>query len=336
MHRPRISPARRQVQPARRRVVRIGVVGAGVVLAHAVIWSAVSEHLKHRITSWLVDHPRIAIDDGPDRMRRGGYPLFWRWTLEAPGLATDLAVGRLQLDTRSVSVDLWPYQPTGMRLGATGILGWLDSVSGRWRFSARKWFGRLTDSMISFAVDGIDVPGLATATRADGTLTRKSVKMLKTVVYALEIDGVVPTRVAGTEPATVNLRGRISGDPGRGSIEDLAAWRDAGGVVEVDALEIILPPGRLLVAATLTLDQQMRPLASGVIRIRDHEAWLATLTRTRQISESQAMAARIAILLLVRPDSETGEPVLELPLAIRNGLVRAGPFELGRIGSVSR
>lgn len=126
------------------------------------------------------------------------------------------------------------------------------------------------------------------------------------------------------------LYGRVRKLPAE---ETLAEWRDEGGFVDIEALNIDWGHGAISGKGALTLDERMRPLGKLDTRISGYERILAALTETRQIDENAARTIGFGLGLLSR-EGDDGKRYIALPLSAQDGGVYLGPVYLMRLGSV--
>ena len=125
--------------------------------------------------------------------------------------------------------------------------------------------------------------------------------------------------------------GRIP--PGRPA-EGLAAWRDAGGKVALEALALRYGPLEVLAKGELGLDGALRPegLLNG--RIGGLAAALDRLSEEGAIDKTAAFALKLSVLALSRQEDGTGRSMVDLPITLRDGLLYLGPVALFKLGPV--
>ncbi|MDF2368618.1 DUF2125 domain-containing protein [Sneathiella sp.] len=115
--------------------------------------------------------------------------------------------------------------------------------------------------------------------------------------------------------------------------DTLAEWRDEGGFVDIEALNIDWGHGAITGKGAITLDDRMRPLGELETRISGYERILAALTETRQIDENAARTIGFGLGLLSK-EGDDGKRYIALPLSAQDGGVYLGPVYLMRLGSV--
>ncbi|GIX15901.1 MAG: hypothetical protein KatS3mg119_0087 [Rhodothalassiaceae bacterium] len=112
----------------------------------------------------------------------------------------------------------------------------------------------------------------------------------------------------------------------------LAAWRDAGGTLELEGLRVQLGEATLSADGTISLDEKLRPLAAFDLTLSRPAALInsAVLHGLLTLEEARLLSARIGSL----EKGEPGRPV-KLPLIIEDGRVMIDTLLVGRIGPLA-
>ncbi|MFQ6018841.1 MAG: DUF2125 domain-containing protein [Kiloniellaceae bacterium] len=121
--------------------------------------------------------------------------------------------------------------------------------------------------------------------------------------------------------------------PGRPA-ESLARWRDAGGTLEVHALELRWGPLTLMADGTATLDRALRPEAAFTARLAGLPRTIDALADRGLIESGEALGIKVMLLALPGTKDETGAKLIELPITLQDGLLYLGPAPLFRISPV--
>ena len=123
----------------------------------------------------------------------------------------------------------------------------------------------------------------------------------------------------------VTLRGPVPAGP---LAQAAAAWRDAGGTIDVNNLR--LEWGGLGVSAngTLALDRKLQPMAAFSSGIEGFGAILKALVAADWLTEEQAALVQIALTSLSKP-GPGGRPQITAPFTIQNGKMYLGPARIG-------
>ena len=108
-------------------------------------------------------------------------------------------------------------------------------------------------------------------------------------------------------------------------MSSIAQWRDAGGVVEIETLELRWGGLQLSANGTVTLDDQMRPLAAFSSRVRDYGRIIEAFVGKGILTPREAAVARTVFDLMARRSNDGG---LEVPITVQDGRLFAGPVAL--------
>ncbi|MBK1669431.1 hypothetical protein CKO28_15440 [Rhodovibrio sodomensis] len=157
--------------------------------------------------------------------------------------------------------------------------------------------------------------------------------------FTLETDGLaLPARLDtafGRQVDRLAVRGTLIGQAPRQLTRGaLQAWRQRGGRIAVDHLELTWTPVRLRGHGTLTLDNRLRPQGTLDVAVTGLGPALDQLAAAGRIERSAVTYAKLAIAALGRRDPATGETTVDVPLSFREGRVYLGPVPLGRLTPV--
>lgn len=133
------------------------------------------------------------------------------------------------------------------------------------------------------------------------------------IVAAGRLDGVVPQ----VEP-------RLA----------LSAWRDNGGALDLERVEVEWPPLGLTASGRLVLDDQLRPVGELTARIAGLPELLDRLAARGLMSAEQASNVKLAILAFAGEPDAQGRSVLAVPVILRAGILYLGPLPLARLSPV--
>ena len=139
----------------------------------------------------------------------------------------------------------------------------------------------------------------------------------------------------GDEVARLSFDSTLIGGIPPGKPETaLPAWRDRGGSWRFHRLAALWGPLDLQADGELQLDQALRPAGELDSRLKGAGAIIDRLSATGKIKPDAALAARLVVAALGRPDSVTGESVLAVPISLRQGMLYLGPIPLFPIAPV--
>lgn len=341
-----------------RRVVWSGLALLVLLGGYCAAWWYVSERSRALIIAGIDGLPTDRVTISPGEMRRGGFPFAVRWTVAGPKVDALWALGNVSTQAGSLSlwIEIWApskvrfhidqlgsaarHGPTGRawRLGLASLSGTLET-SERGTFDIQYGATDLIIDEVDFDNTSIRINHVGEALTARGAGAQSAPDKPSTHAATIQIDGIkIPASIGilGAESGRAQARLTLRGGIGDGSIEDLVAWRDASGVLEIETLDIDWAPVDLEFQATIALDEQLRLLGAGTADIRGLANLINKLVDRGDIKRSEATVTKLALALLTRPAKDGGDAVVRLPLTAQNGTLRAGPFVLGRLSPIIR
>ena len=110
--------------------------------------------------------------------------------------------------------------------------------------------------------------------------------------------------------------------------QNLQAWRDAGGTLELPWLSFVWGALDMRANGTVALDQRMRPLGALTADIRGFEEALGALADAGILRREMLPASRVTLNLLAKTDKSDGRRVLTVPLTAQDGALLVGPIKL--------
>jgi hypothetical protein len=121
------------------------------------------------------------------------------------------------------------------------------------------------------------------------------------------------------------LMGPVPAAPPRQAAE---AWRQAGGTVEIDHLDVAWRGLRIGGSGTLALDSRLQPVGAFSGGVEGYDQLLGLLAGAGVMPLGDATIARIALGVLAKPGPD-GKPRVETSFTIQNGQMFLGPAKLG-------
>jgi|TARA_R100000005_G_scaffold95567_1_gene77651 hypothetical protein len=153
-------------------------------------------------------------------------------------------------------------------------------------------------------------------------------------IHNLVIDGMEDFPL-GSQIADFALSSTLYGTIRRLPAKDtLAEWRDAGGYVDIEALQIGWGQGALQGEGRVALDEQLRPQGAVDTRISGYREILAALIAAGQINPDAGVTIGFGLDLLARED-DSGRRYIGLPLSAQNGRLYLGPVYLMNVPAVT-
>jgi hypothetical protein len=128
----------------------------------------------------------------------------------------------------------------------------------------------------------------------------------------------------------LRLRGAIPSGPPK---EALAAWRDAGGTVEIDSLDLDWPPLAGAGSATLALDKGLQPELAGSVTLRGLTTLVDRMVQVGMMKPGPAVAAKV-VLSLAAHDGPDGMPENKVAVTLQNRVLSLGPAKVMELPEV--
>jgi len=127
----------------------------------------------------------------------------------------------------------------------------------------------------------------------------------------------------------------VGGAIASGKLADaLAAWRDAGGMIELENLRVKWGALNATGTGTIALDQELQPTGGFSGAIQGYDQILTALVQSGQMRASDAGLARIALSFLAKAGPD-GKPEIRTAFTIQNGQMFLGPAKLGRVPRIT-
>lgn len=261
----------------------------------------------------------------------------------------DPEAGRSWL-ANDISLRAVPWRPTKLRLsfhgsqsvtvpvgnssqtfrveaGQADMVGWIAGDSGRLdhvkaTISDLRIEG---DSLFTAKAIFLDI-ALAAADGAPGeTVTVRS------VADGVTLPGAWRTPLGGTVErwsvkASVRPRPKLSL-----SEATLNAWRDAGGTISLDWLNMAWGPLSFKAQGEVALDRKLRPAGEAEVETAGLSETLKILGETGIVSRRMAGLAAAGAALFSVEKNAAGQPVLTVPVAVRDGGFFLGPFRIAEL-----
>lgn len=111
-------------------------------------------------------------------------------------------------------------------------------------------------------------------------------------------------------------------------VKSIAAWRDAGGTVELDHLQLDWGGLAATATGTIALDQDLQPIGGFSGAIEGYDRVLRALVQDGRMRAEDAGLARLALAMLAKAGPD-GQPQIATSFTIQNGQMFLGPARLG-------
>jgi len=340
-----------------KRKLTLATVAGAVLIAVALAgyWFWAAGQVRAAIVQWAEAQRAAGYDvtyEGPDI---SGFPVRLTVRLDAPGIAAPESwrwsggaiageaafwqplLLRLALPLQQELTATWRGYERTVRLEA-------ERVDGTVRFDTR---GR-TEAATLEATDvtiqeagGVSVriarlrhdvsrPPPTAAPLADGTTHL----LLRGEIDELTLTEAPPAPFPETIDRLAYNADLVGAIPSGEPAPALAAWRDAGGVLNVTDLVLIWGPLDVRADGTLALDKLLRLQGAFSARIAGLPEMLDAAVAQGLMQPGAAAALRLAVLTLADGRDATGRPIVRLPVTLQDGRVFLGPAPLGRLDPV--
>lgn len=343
------------VNIARRLTILACVVLVLVAVGLSAFWLYGAERLKQTVANiegnWHAQGGELSYEN----FRLDGFPMWFRIRVDKPVVGLPQARSPWHWEGPPVRMRMSPFAPRGRILfpgahklvitvfGAPVTLT-IDAKSAEGRYRGRTSEARyeVVGDTLNVAING-QPPLNVRALDFEVTQIRGVTGHLKpSARFSFEIDDV--TLPAGSLPEQFRsrpidlalLQGQVLGpftpDFNRAAA---TAWRNVGGTVEVESVELRWGPLKLVAVGTMALDENLQPLAALTATITGFNETIDALASTGAIQKNEADSAKTLLGLLAKPPRLLGgPPEITVPVTIQNQRLSMGPVALMTLPSI--
>jgi hypothetical protein len=326
-------------------VVVLAVLGGG----YGALWWYVADRIKSDAVAWRDAQGPHHVDVSWRGLKVSGFPFGWRIAIDDALLrdrrrspAPEMHAARLLASAYPWSLGIWRLAaPDGLTAGLDAE-GTKPSVN----LEAQRADGMAVPAPPSGVSLWLKLQNI-TAEAAGGTIPVKTADAWLTLpaeppksdtdpglALALDLRQMrVPQPPTGFGPTLdelafgVTVKGKLPEGP---LAPALAAWRDAGGTIDVDRLRVEWSGLGITANGTVALDRALQPIAAFSGGFEGFDAVINALVAANLMTEEQAAIVQIALNTLAKPGPD-GKPQIVAPFTIQNSRVYIGPARLGRI-----
>jgi hypothetical protein len=328
----------------------LAIAGAiiAVVIGYTLVWTHLADRVRDEATRWVEERRLAGQQISYGGLRVGGYPYRLSLEIEAPAigepnspLAWEWRGDRLVAHTqpwklRHLIFELHGAQQLSWRdeAGQHGAVGEADSAraslafdrDGRWLRGAVEIKGLAVDAESGpVTANRIELHARPAADPARAGGVDVAVEAAALVLPAALV------RPLGQNVGRFRAVATVSGPlPARLDAAAVGAWRDAGGVVDIERIEFDQDGVTVRGNGTFTLDQEMRPLAALSAEIAGYDRLIGAMVSAGRVSPRDAQTARIALGLLAKNGAD-GRPYVSAPVTAQNGRLYLGPLALAAL-----
>lgn len=336
------------------------LVGAVVLLAALVggyyaYWRIVAQQLQAGVEAWAEQQRAFGNEVAFAWSGISGFPFRFAATFRDPAILWHAPRGDLVWKGATLDAEMAPWNLRRIEIKSEGrhdaSLRLPGDVS-EWRLTATALAGAIdlhgggTLRSVTMAMqqpdltlpDGIALASAAATIMLDQPETPPTDFNMPLGRVTLDVRSMAlpaGTRLLTEDPVeSLAVDATIKGPMTLAPLKDaLAAWRDSGGVVDLDSFSFAQGPLGLTGNATLALDADLQPEGAGTVTSTGLGDAVEILIRDGVIPPDRALVARATVKALEKPGPD-GRRQATIGLSLQNRTVSFGPaplFALQRI-----
>jgi len=344
----------------RGRTVVVAIVVALAVAAYGAWWLQAAARLHQAIDAWVEDNrtrgwhielDNVAVRGFPLQLRAQAdrftvgrdTPFAWRWSgplftaSTPPWIGRDIALSfpgshKIEFDARDGHkvIPISAAKAHGqVRVENDGRIGSFSLALGDIA-AALPDLGptRIAKLDASLTVGGKPPPA-ANSPRAP------EVGRLTLTAEAIDLPQRVATTL-GRQIGEIDLEATLLGAmPAAQSETALAAWRDAGGTIEMEKLRLHWGEFQLEANGTAALDAQLQPEGALTARIWGAGAAIDALVDGGSVRPREGATAKVVLHTMAKPSTAQGvSREVEVPLSVQDRKLYLGPVVIARVPTV--
>ncbi len=335
-----------------RRSTRLGLATlAGLLLtaaAYTAYWFVVAGRVKDGIVGWAQSAQADKLEVSWQTLRVTGFPATFRVEIETAALRDLALTPAPAIRVPWLTGTAWPWDLTEWRLATRD--GFTAEIAGIGQPRRATLTTRTADGIVTIPSEGgwklwlklhnaavewvapvradladawITVPARRPRGHADPNITL--------AVNARQVGLPAAIGPLGDMIEQLDFVATLKGAIPNGRLsEAVAAWRDAGGTIELDSLHLEWGGVDATATGTIALDQELQPIGGFSGGIQGYDQILTALVQSGQMRASDAGLARIALTMLSKPGPDD-RPEIKTAFTIQNGQMFLGPAKLGKM-----
>ena len=316
-----------------------------VLGGYSAFWFIVAGQIENGIGEWAESLRPHNVDLSWRTIGVGGFPLSFRAEARDVLLRDPALTEPAEVRVPRLSADAQPWNLRQWRLAAPEGLA---ATLGPPEKPTTKLAARAATGMVAPAADGgarvqigLDDAAVDSGVRVAARQVELSLSLPqhppqsadeRAIAVALAVRDLTvpavpaPLRNPFDEIAiAAALMGPVPTAPPR---QAATAWRDAGGILELE--RVALRWGTLVVtgSGTMALDTELQPIGAFSAAIEGYDELLSALVGAGRVRSNDAGLARMALGFLAKP-GPGGRPQIAAPFTIQDGQMLLGPVKLG-------
>jgi hypothetical protein len=338
------------------RWTRFGLVVFAALLVvwggYTAFWFLVARRIETAILDWARSQRADRIDASWQKIRVSGYPVAFRVDLDSAALRDGAVTPSPEFHISVLSGTARPWNLADWQIAAPE--GFTTELAAAGRRSPAKLIARTADGLTSIESDGgwkmwLDLKDVtvevsaqirvssarATVSVPPGLPRGHNEPAIGLAVDASQINLPLAVGPLGDTIDELDFAATVKGAIPSGKLADaVAAWRDAGGKIELDNLRLKWGALDATATGTIALDQELQPTGGFSGAIQGYDQILTALVQNGQMRATDAGLARIALTLLAKAGPD-GKPEIRTAFTIQNGQMFLGPAKLGRLPRIT-
>lgn len=331
---------------SRRKITGVAALAIALLAgAYAIWWQYAADWFDRSLADWIAQRRaegyRIELSPTPVE----GFPFWLRSSMREPSIVAPNEAWRWAGSV--LHVRSRPWSPLDFAFEAKGPQNLsfeernftLESGQATGRI-AYGFDGRLADFALELAsarvTEAGQAPILAESFKLDAWEPRDEGEVVKTRL-ALQLEATNIALPESLRPAfgplvaAASFTGRLAGPLTPGPLpEALAAWRDAGGALDLERFQVTWGPLKLRGNATIALDAALQPLVAAKCEIYNVGPTFDALMAAGLIDPEHGGLGKQLLLGMAGEDGR-----LDVPLTLQDGFVFVGPFKLAAVPPVA-
>ncbi len=335
--------------------VTVAATLTAAIGAYTLYWFAAAASIPGHIDEWVEARRAEGLEVRTGDVAVSGYPLSFRVSFTEPAIADPERGWAWSADNLTAEARPWNLHEISLPAPgrhAISVAGYGEPIDLECLVDQARALLVFDDAWqidsVVLDLEGLEVTGASMTSPArvgrmhlvsrftsPAPATERTETVEATVVIE---DAVLPAGMGGglgREIADILVKADLLGPLPKGKLDvSLAAWRDAGGTIELKSLETNWGPLHFEADGTLALDSEMRPIGALTARIAGYDEVIDALVASDVVPLGDAFIARIAFNLLAKVPEDSGPPVLTVPVTVQEGGVYVGKYAFGRVPPV--
>jgi hypothetical protein len=338
-----------------------GAVAGGMAIAAAgytAYWFLAADAIESRVSEWAAQDRDFGWQLQSASTDIEGFPSRFTVTLHDPVVTAERDGWRWQGERLTAELRPWNFNEVTLRLNGKSLVRVREGEAWRemdWQVEdgeaklSLAGTRRITDialDMKSVRVEGLLAGGPASAhrVRAQSLLPLRSrgnaitagtpAEVIKAAISLERVE--LPEDVGeglGSKIETLDLEASLVGPmPGEAKRDAVMAWRDAGGTIELNSLNLRWGPLGVRTQGTIALDQELRPIGALTADIVGYGDVVDALILSDIIPLGDAFMAKVAFNVMAEKPADGGPWILrKVPLTAQNGDLFVGPVAFAKL-----